>query len=88
MPGTHAEDFRKAAADFRSAPPSADDRDNNLFGANLTYTENRKRAEDCRLKARECEELGSEIFWLDLARRWEEAAEKAKVLALSDCLST
>jgi hypothetical protein len=59
MPGTHAEDFRKAAADFRSAPPSADDRDNKLFGANLTYTENRKRAEDCQLKAQECEELGS-----------------------------
>lgn len=87
MPGTQAEEFRKPAADCRSAPPSADDREN-ISWANLTYTENRRRAEDCRLKAQECEELGSKIFWLDLARRWEEAAEKVKVLAMSDCLST
>ena len=48
----------------------------------------RGRAEDCRSKAQKSEDRSSKMFWLDLAKRWENSAAKETVSARSDCLST
>ena len=48
----------------------------------------KKRAEDCRSKAQKSEDRSSKMFWLDLAKRWENSAAKESVSARSDCLST
>jgi hypothetical protein len=48
----------------------------------------RRRAEDCRSKAQKSEDRSSKMFWLDLAKRWENSAAKETVSARSDCLST
>jgi hypothetical protein len=48
----------------------------------------RKRAEDCRSKAQKSEDRNSKIFWVDLAKRWEQSAQKESASSQSDCLST
>jgi hypothetical protein len=62
--------------------------DNRLGRCEVDGLECRKRAENCRAKARGCDDEGSRIFWLDLADRWDQAAEEADRAALSDPLST
>jgi hypothetical protein len=41
----------------------------------------RKRAEECRSRAQNCDDQESWTFWLDLAQRWDQSAEKLQVLA-------
>ena len=43
--------------------------------------EYRKRAEECRSTAQGYTDQESRSFWLDLAQRWDESAEKAEELA-------
>jgi hypothetical protein len=47
----------------------------------MSADEYRKRAEECRSKAQNCDDQESWTFWLDLAARWDQSAEKVEELA-------